>query len=91
MLLWLSGFLFFSSEAMTVQINNKLLKSRNPIEHELRLENQIGKVVQCVGDGYNLIEFESLKIKNKKKRLQWYVHVEDFKKIENIKKNDEQR
>jgi len=76
---------------MTVQINNKLLKSRNPIEHELRLENQIGKVVQCVGDGYNLIEFESLKIKNKKKRLQWYVHVEDFKKIENIKKNDEQR
>lgn len=68
-----------------------LLKSRNPIEHGFRLENQNGKVVQCLVDGYNLIEFESFKIKdvvkiNSKKKwvlvsLQWYVHQDDFKKF----------
>lgn len=66
---------------MTVQVNSRLLKSRNPTEHKLKIENQIGLVIQRLDDGYNLIRFHGLRIKEKKRlvNLEWYVHETDFK------------
>jgi hypothetical protein len=61
---------------MTIQIKNTLNKSRNPTEHKIRLENQVGELIQVVGDGYNLIEFKHIKVKGQ--TLQWYVHENDF-------------
>lgn len=76
---------------MTIQVNSKLTKSRNPVEHEYRLENQKGEVVHRLDDGYNLIRFKQFKIKEQKRvdnqkkwvlvPLDWYVHNEDLKII----------
>lgn len=73
---------------MNVQINPKLTKSRNPIEHGLKLEGQKGEIIQTLDDGYNLIRFVTLKIKkqvNIKRKtqwilvpLEWYIHDVDF-------------
>lgn len=76
---------------MTIQVNNKLTKSRNPTEHGFKLENQKGVIVHTIDDGYNLIKFSQFKIKrlirvDRKKTmkfvpLEWYVHENDFTKI----------
>lgn len=65
---------------MKIIINSKLVKSRNPTEHKIKLENQSGEIIQVVGDGYNLILFKQFKItsKNKSEYLEWYVHDTDF-------------
>lgn len=65
---------------MKIIINSKLVKSRNPTEHKIKLENQSGEIIQVVGDGYNLILFKQFKITRKKKSeyLEWYVHDTDF-------------
>jgi hypothetical protein len=79
---------------MTIQVNSKLTKSRNPVEHGYYLENKIGNVIQLVGDGWCLVEFairvEARRIdrvkrnrfgepnKRTKDCLQWYVHDTDF-------------
>lgn len=72
-----------------ITVNNILTNSRNPTELKYRLEGLKGKVIHSLGDGYHLIEFDALKIKesitiNKKKvlrftPLQWYLHKTDFK------------
>lgn len=74
---------------MNVQVNNRLLKSRNPKEHGFKLENQMGYIVHTLGDGYNLIRFNHLKIKELKRidgvkkitfdPLEWYIHESDLK------------
>jgi len=76
---------------MDVKINNKLLKSRNPIEHGFTLENKTGFVRQQLDDGYWLIKFPQLKIKGMKRvngikkvmdiELEWYIHETDLKNI----------
>lgn len=75
-----------------VQVNSILTKSRNPKEHGYRLENQKGSIVHTLPhDPFVLIRFDQLKIRKKitvlKKTkwimasLEWYIHEEDFVKI----------
>lgn len=74
---------------MTIQVNSRLTKSRNPSEHDYKLENQKGEIVHRLNDGFNLIRFDQFKIKemkridNKKKwvevSLEWYIHDDDLK------------
>lgn len=76
---------------MTIQVNNRLTKSRNPSEHEFTLENETGEVVHKLDDGYNLIRFSQFQIKEQKRvdnqkkwmlvPLDWYIHNEDLKII----------
>lgn len=70
---------------MTIQVKNILTKTRNPSEHNMKLENKVGEIIQVVGDGYCLIEFNDLKHPGMTKyagygakKLQWYVHENDF-------------
>lgn len=74
-----------------IQINYKLSKSRNPVEHGFKLEGQQGEIIQALDDGYNLVKFEQFKIKKQIKvdrkvkyvivPLEWYIHTEDLKII----------
>lgn len=74
--------------AKLIEVKSELTKSRNPEEYEIRLENQIGEIIQILGDGYCLIEFSQFKIKMPVKKksvktwqftsLMWYVHEDDF-------------
>jgi hypothetical protein len=76
---------------MTIQVNNKLIKGRNPIEYDFSLENQRGEIVHRLDDGANLIRFKQFQVKeqvkvNKTKiwmfvALEWYVYNEDLKII----------
>lgn len=73
---------------MIIQVNQKLTKSRNPVEHGFRLEGQKGEVIQTLDDGANLIRFKQFQIKkqvNIKRKttwiftsLEWYVYDVDF-------------
>ena len=73
---------------MTIQVNSKLTKSRNPLEHEITLHNSKGEVVQQLDDGYNLVRFLQFRIKKQIKEsrkvkwifvpLEWYVHSDDL-------------
>lgn len=73
---------------MIIQINPKLTKSRNPVEHHFKLEGQKGEIIQSLGDGYHRIKFDQFKIKKQVKvkktitwqfvALEWYVHELDF-------------
>lgn len=65
---------------MKIKVKQVLTKSRNPKEHKIKLENQIGELIQVVGDGFNLIRFNQFTIirKNKKEVLEWYIHDMDF-------------
>lgn len=78
-----------------IQVNTTLTKSRNPSEHGFKLENQKGSIVHTLPhDPFVLILFDQFKIRkkimlNKKTKwimagLEWYVHQEDFKKINSI-------
>lgn len=72
-----------------ITINDKLTKSRNPVELGFKLEGHQGQIIQALDDGYNLIKFEQFKIRkqvkiNRRVRyvfvpLEWYVHIEDMK------------
>lgn len=72
---------------MLIQVKHLLTKTRNPSEYDITLERQKGELLTVLGDGYCLIEFEdtitksvkvdSMKIQ-KKVKLQWYVHEQDF-------------
>jgi hypothetical protein len=74
---------------MTIQVNSKLTKSRDPVEHEFKLENAKGEIVHRLNDGYNLIKFEQFQIKHQVKinsvkkwenvALEWYIHNDDLK------------
>ena len=65
------------------------MKTRNPIEHGFKLENEKGSIVHRLDDGYNLIMFNQFKVKELKRingkkvlmpvPLEWYVHNEDLK------------
>lgn len=65
---------------MNIKVKPSLTKSRNPTEHKIRLENQVGEIIQVVGDGFNLIKFNQFTIsrKNRKEVLEWYIHDADF-------------
>lgn len=74
-----------------ITINDKLTKSRNPLEHGFKLEGHQGQIIQSLDDGYNLIKFEQFRITKQVKidrkvkyipvALEWYIHNEDIKKI----------
>jgi len=60
-----------------------LTKSRQPTEHEIDISGRQGYLLQKVGDGFYLIEFQKKiaiqKGSVKKYRLlQWYVHKDDL-------------
>lgn len=59
---------------MRVKIKKELKHSLSPPKH--RIVNQIGEIVQVVGDGYCLIEF--YQFMDGKYCLQWYVNDTDF-------------
>lgn len=71
-----------------IHINNKLTKSRNPLELGFKLEGQQGQIIQSLDDGYNLVKFNGLLIRKQVKinrrikwllvPLEWYIHKEDF-------------
>lgn len=72
-----------------IQVNQRLTKSKNPIEHGFKLENQTGSIIHRLPhDLYVLIRFDQFKIRKKimeNKRtkwiisgLEWYIHQEDF-------------
>jgi hypothetical protein len=73
---------------MTIQVNNKLIKSRNPVEYDFRLENQKGEIIHRIDDGANLVRFKQFLVKqqvkiNKTKKwmfvpLEWYVYNDDL-------------
>lgn len=73
-----------------ITINDKLTKSRNPVEHGFKLECATGQIIQSLDDGYHLVKFNQFKIKKQIKvdrrvryvylPLEWYVHEEDLKK-----------
>lgn len=74
---------------MVIQVNSKLTKTLTPKEYNVSIEKKYGDVIQVVGDGYNLIEFHKIEVTQKvttkdrkrifvKKKLQWYVHDNDF-------------
>lgn len=74
-----------------IQINSKLTKSRNPLEHGFKLEGHQGQIIQSLDDGYNLIKFSDLLIRkqvkiNRRVRwmlvpLEWYVHNDDVSSV----------
>lgn len=62
---------------MNVQVKEKLTKTTE-CKH-LDLRNKQGYCVQVLGDGYCLIEFDkTVRRKYKTRKLQWYVHENDF-------------
>ena len=73
---------------MIIQVKQELFKTRNPTEHDFKLEGHKGEIIQTLDDGYNLIRFNQFKIKKKisvyrktqwiLKPLEWYVHDTDF-------------
>lgn len=72
---------------MRVTVKHSLSKTRNPSEHKIKLENQTGELIQVVGDGWCLVEFEykivkKIRVDSKtqfvNERLQWYIHELDF-------------
>lgn len=65
---------------MKIKVKQTLTKSRNPKEYKIKLENQIGMLIQVLGDGYNLVRFEQFKIvrKGKSESLEWYIHDLDL-------------
>lgn len=75
-----------------VKVNTVLTKSRNPTEHGLSLEDEIGTIVHRLPhDPYVLIRFDQFKVLKKIKQdyktrwimagIEWYVHMEDFKPL----------
>jgi hypothetical protein len=65
---------------MNIKVKEKLIKSRNPSEYKIKLENQVGDIIQILGDGFNLVKFKQFKIRRKLKQeyLEWYIHDLDF-------------
>lgn len=45
------------------KVNLTMMKSRNPTEHGIRINQEIGKIVQIVGDGYIRLRFDKFKIR----------------------------
>lgn len=71
-----------------IQVNEALTKTREPKEYNLKVSGQKGKIVHRLPDGYSLVKFEHLKFKKmirwkkgKMMPLQWYIHREDYQKI----------
>lgn len=86
---------------MTIQVNESLTRTRNPIEHGHEVNKRHGKVIHRIDDGYWLIEFFRLMIKLKKNivtpegkkktiwvdaRLQWYIHKDDLTVVPRLEK-----
>lgn len=73
---------------MTIQIKGSLTKSRNPKEYNVTITNEVGTIIQVLGDGYCLIKFDQFKVAKKTRLnggvkfvdvpLEWYVHEIDF-------------
>lgn len=76
----------YNSKTRTT-VNHPVIKTIQPKEYGLIVNGESGRIIQTLEDGYCLVEFDNLFVKeeklyfknrNLKTPLNWYVHKSDL-------------